>query len=508
MIQLNTRSLVFLALLILCKSLNAQEWKYEGPVDSRSWASDSWIDENGNSYHNITKGKISKENRGSLVSKHLLILDKNGRFNGVVKVQSCNNRALILPFSEGNFLVNGHNCDKEFFARPDSRVLDRKGNLLLQGEGFAFHNISSYVRTKNGYTVFSKNGIHSTNPTVEIRDINWDFSSSSQMLDLSKLIIPNMLPGIDGLRQPIKGQDGRWLILGHQGVRNSSGGRHTMWDFVFLTDGRKIFRHFPKKRDDFRVQDMRAYKDGYAVISYFKIKEQNALGMTVSVLDKNAKLVKSITLDQTGSVDKFLILNEQIFILNSIYDRDTKSKKYMLQTFDMDGNLVFERLLFEHGPGGQVWTMSMLPFGNHSILLSGSALPSKKERTAFIWKLDIGQHANLEEEDEIYVDNDTFRSPIQDLTIEDLDEDIISVAVFPNPASIYINFEIDKNDSDLGRYHLDVFSVNGRRIRQANFGEKTYELDIADLPSGTYTYRIYNLANNQEYFTGKFIKME
>lgn len=498
-------SIINLAIILSCNLLIGQEWEYLGPTEFRNGTGSSWIDEYGNSYFNIYHTKLSEKGAEGIVSTHLLILDKNGKFNGIVKAKDCENRAPIFPFSNGNFLIIGRNCNKKGNEKPDARVLNKKGQVLEQGEGFTFLN-SLPIQTKNGFTIFGKNSLRSADPTIEIRNINWDFTSSAKLLSLKKYKVPEKIVNFDYFHLPVQGIDNRWLVPATQGVPGEGNGVKPIWNFVFLTDGKKALRKFPKKRQDLMLEGLRPYQDGYALMMYSR--NEGYLKKEIFLLDKNARLKKSINIELQGKPDNFLIINDRIIITNSIINREDKSRKFTLQTFDLEGQLIAERELYHFEKKGRAKTSFMEPFGDNSILLSGSLIPNKKDRRTFIRKLDLDVLLSENNSEDTNAQIEEKQNLIQEMTIEDLDEKIISVAAYPNPTSLYINFAVENSSLDSRNYHLDVFSMNGRKVYQADFSENFYELNVNQFVAGTYSYRIINNNDRQEYFAGKFIKVD
>ena len=153
-------TLILTTLSFLSTIVAAQEWKYEGSKDFSNFSMESWIDAAGNSYHNISETK-----GGSILGKSLLILDKNGNFNGRVKINSCQSRASLYAFEDDRYLTTDHNCNGDAEPTKDSRVFDHKGNLVLTGDPFTLLKFAA-IRTKAGYTVFSQRGFSEKKPLV------------------------------------------------------------------------------------------------------------------------------------------------------------------------------------------------------------------------------------------------------------------------------------------------------------------------------------------------------
>jgi len=243
----NLALLLYCLLHLLANPIHAQEWRYEGTKENRnSIFGGSWLDEQGNSYHNVQLAKRSGKSTSAITGKHLLILDKNGRFKGIIQVNGCQNRSPLLPFSKDRLVSLGHNCNTDTVETPDMRLFDKSGKLLATGPSYGLSHMST-VRTESGYTAFFKDGIHSTKPTVEMRQIDWDFNMKSTTLNLSSYLVDGKKLGMVPNLPAVQGADGKWLVDAFLGTPQKDGGLSTDWPFVYLTDGKKTLGRFPKK---------------------------------------------------------------------------------------------------------------------------------------------------------------------------------------------------------------------------------------------------------------------
>jgi len=96
---------------------------------------------------------------------------------------------------------------------------------------------------------------------------------------------------------------------------------------------------------------------------------------------------------------------------------------------------------------------------------------------------------------------------VDNLTIEtntgiiDLDFDHISVNIYPNPSSDFVEFET--RDIEQGR-QIRIYDVNGRQINISDFSTQKAKIFVNDFPSGLYTYHI--IHKNKILNRGTFIK--
>ncbi|MCU0346898.1 MAG: T9SS type A sorting domain-containing protein [Saprospiraceae bacterium] len=504
-----TAYLLYCLLTPVAWPAHAQEWRYEGSREyMNSVFGGSWLDEQGNSYHNVQLSKLTSKSASATTGSRLMILDKNGRFKGIVQVSACQSRNPLLPFSGDRLLSLGHNCNVDTVETPDMRLFDKSGKLLTKGPSHGLFNMST-VRTESGYTAFLKNSFHAPKPVLEIRQIDWDFKVKTKVLKLSSYLVKGKKLGMVH-EQPVQGSDGRWLVDAFLGTPQKDGGLTTDWPFVYLTDGNKLLGRFPKKNTiNGAVFGTQAYQDGYAVMMMERTTE--IVGdLVLYLLDSKANHRKTIHLPVLPSrFERFLIHHDHILLFSNDYDPQL-GQSYVLRIFDMDGALVSERVLEEN----RARSSAVIPFGEKSIMVAGGIIPKKANNYSFVWKLDLELPNELAPTLPVAAVTEPELEPtpaplsyIEDMTIDEVDERILSVAVFPNPASIFINFTLENPATPNPRYQLRVLSMNGRTVHQALLNQPSYELRIAELPPGTYSYQLQNLDDKKEVLTGKFVKV-
>lgn len=67
------------------------------------------------------------------------------------------------------------------------------------------------------------------------------------------------------------------------------------------------------------------------------------------------------------------------------------------------------------------------------------------------------------------------------------------ILLFPNPVDTHLNVKLLSDNNK--QVAIDIYNVNGRIVKQFTNGfslSKTFQIDIADLPSGMYVVRISN----------------
>ncbi len=85
------------------------------------------------------------------------------------------------------------------------------------------------------------------------------------------------------------------------------------------------------------------------------------------------------------------------------------------------------------------------------------------------------------------------------------DENNIDISLFPNPANSQITFEFDKVTKD--QFFVSIFNAQGQEVKTIEFesGINNQNIDISDLSSGVYFYRV-NSKKFDKQFSGTFLK--
>jgi len=85
------------------------------------------------------------------------------------------------------------------------------------------------------------------------------------------------------------------------------------------------------------------------------------------------------------------------------------------------------------------------------------------------------------------------------------DENNIDISLFPNPANSQITFEFNKASKE--QLFVSIFNAQGQEVRAIEFesGINSQNVDISDLSSGVYFYRV-NSEKFDKQFSGTFLK--
>lgn len=97
----------------------------------------------------------------------------------------------------------------------------------------------------------------------------------------------------------------------------------------------------------------------------------------------------------------------------------------------------------------------------------------------------------------LYMDHLTIDTVIN----SSISEYNLNANLYPNPASDKLSIKLDKEGNDR---KLIISDIYGREINSINFNGKAIDIDVSNLSTGTYTYRIYN--KSKLVVKGTFIK--
>ncbi len=96
-------------------------------------------------------------------------------------------------------------------------------------------------------------------------------------------------------------------------------------------------------------------------------------------------------------------------------------------------------------------------------------------------------------------------STINRLQTEQLMESEISLKVYPNPATDFINVEI--TPADTGRLNLELYNNSGVRILDHTLANQhNLQVNISNIPSGTYYLKVLSPQKDQLFRVEKIIK--
>lgn len=476
---------LFLIVLVSLPTSFAQtiEWEYELQDELQTTVRNFWIDDDGNGYYNISLTLVQNQS-AAVKESFLLKLDPHGRYDGSVYVNQCQSRAPLYPFGKRRFITSGSNCTGDDRPRRqlkvDTRVFNHRGKLIQTGDRFpgftrgaVFHNeeITFFNKPNNdwGYSFLS---IGKVSQDVEI---SYD-SISLEPLRNDEYGI--MLAG----REPVAVNNDTWIVPYAYGM--IEGGRYKerlaiKHGLLMAVKDQEIQWTFPNQLDHRQVHGLCVHNDRIGVIrsaSWVKRPKE------FSMLDANGTVLKTAQFPAYSVRD--MDMTDDFFVV-------LEAKK--LSWYNFDGELQTEFILEDYGLS-KPWRMQMLKDG--SVVFC-----ARKGENAVIVKLRNDQNETILEE---------MAEPraVAYSSIEEVSSETISIAVYPNPASIDITFEVDQEVDITAGFFLQIFTTSGQLIHEAQFNAQRHEVYVDELPAGTYFYRIaYQKDQERQLIQGKFVKV-
>ena len=88
---------------------------------------------------------------------------------------------------------------------------------------------------------------------------------------------------------------------------------------------------------------------------------------------------------------------------------------------------------------------------------------------------------------------------------EESTESLLTLKVYPNPTSDFLNIEITPVDT--GRINIELFNSSGAKVLKKIIGyQPVYQVNLSDMPSGVYLLKVSFTSNDQFFKTEKIIK--
>ena len=470
-------------------SLSGQHiaWEYNVVDNVGTFSSYFWTDEYGDGFYNIKK--INPDRPGDMsYGAYLLILDSNGKLKGKTYIKDCSAQASFLPYGKNRLLTSGNRCLSNGYENS-STVFNYKGKVIRKGEGFEGHYFSR-IWSNGKFYFFSKPLDHYSFSFVSIGTIDKRLKSSAHHLSLKQFEKEGM--GITNHhKDPVQLKNETWIIpmaLGEKTLPNANKIKPSH-GLVMCTKDSTILWHYPKEITKQALEQVAAYENMIGVLfdrSHFVW------------LDEAGRQLKTLSLKTTNFYAKDMIINrDEIIILGN----------KNITWFDHNGKL---KTVFDFKSNGIHQARRMREVEDGGIILT-----AKKDESVVILKIfsekesiDTNNDQSSEDDGNVVNEGSRFENEIGNTTIETVAEEILSVSVFPNPATVAINFEIE-NETDLkGPYFIEIFDQKGKVIHTNRFSEKFYTIDLIDVFPGTYVYRISSVDSQKNTIvTGQFVKL-
>lgn len=483
----NCLSILIVGLFYQIATAQNIAWEYIVDAPVRNIPADYWFDEEGNGYFNIRKQNPIHKNQFDQ-SLYLLQLDKDGKFKGSTYVNNCTSSALLLPFGEDQLLSSGYNCDSDTSRNVvDSRVFDCVGNVLAKGRGFKGNYFAS-IQTDKGYTFFSKPTKQFSYTYISMGHINHDFEIRHDTISLQQ-VEREGLGIVNAYVSPMQMEDKSWVVPMNYGEVTGS---QIAVDHgaVFGIKDAKLQWSYPDTLSAYKLKYISAHEDKVAL---YMRKSRNYDPRLIVLLDQEGNELHHFYFRPGFSARDLLLTEEHIILLSS----------HKMVYYDHQGNFVSE-FDFNQKNYSRPRNMKVDREGNIYFVAT-------KYGQSAIVKIGMNKPSIDESSEDKTISLDTVKEAterIASVHFNKVSEQTLSVSVFPNPASVYINFVLKENRNSRGPFIIQIFDATGKPMHEDTFEGNRYELFLDRFISGTYIYKIIDTSDgNTEFVSGSFIKL-
>ncbi len=497
---------VLTAILLFPSNTTAQQldWRYEYDTGEPTVPGHFWIDADGNGYFNTVK--TNPNYPGQFDRSHsLLILNKDGKYNGSVYIKECGRGGHLLPFPNDKYILSGVNCTPDLeWDKQQSYLLNYNGKIIKEGKGFEGNYFSRQV-SDNGFTYFSKPTGHFGHTFLSIGYVDEDFKISNDSIPLKPLKRAG-LGMVFNYIDPVQLQNKSWILPFNYGkVKTGISVDHGS---VFCVKDERILWQYPETTSDYRLKKVAGKNN---TVTLYMERNSNASQKLFVQLGGDGNVIKSVSFQPKRWRFKELQVDEEHIIILTANE---------ILWYDWEGDLVGTYDLTQNNISGS--KMRLLPDG--SIVVAGRNnnncvyiklsmeeldLPVPEEVVVNLAPEEVEVETVAEEEEaetEENAEEDILEVSYADASLES--EYVFSASVFPNPTSLRINFELSGISDPSNSFLLEVFDGSGRRMLQDEFESNFYVLDVFDLIAGTYIYRISEKGTNgKKIISGRFIKV-
>ena len=470
-------------------------WEYEVETPYRNTPRFFWVDHDGNGFYNMNREDPEYPSR-NYTHFFLLSLDANGKFAGANHVKDCASPTDLLPFGDKFFVSSGNNCLGQFRNSRDTRIFNKEGELIKTGKAFdgTYH---AKVKGKDGYTFFSDKLGFEDFETMTIGHIDWDFNFSSNTIPMHSLKI-DTLGIVNNFRDPAQFDTGSWAIPFNYGKVKNNNQISIQHGIVVGVKEDEIKWTYPSSINSFTLEELSSHKNRLAVV----MKSKKLKTTLFTLLDSNGNVLTEIPI-KVSSIKDVILTDDELLVLG----------RHSISKFKLNGELVLSSINYHNNKTVEQTKMSLL--ANGDIIVTGI-----RDNNTVIRRIRFEEESEeelieeetineLEEEEieiEVLEEEETDNSPIESMILEDVAEDALSVSVYPNPASLFINFDIETDQQS--EFMIQIIDANGRVIYTDRFNDTRYELLLSDFTAGTYFYKIVrNTTKVTEVLSGKFVRV-
>ncbi len=456
------------------RHLEAQtlEWRYVFDYPVNTWSGDLLVDEDQHVFLNISTQRMDSSYRGG----GMITLDAKGRFNGMIMMNDPDAEATFAPFGKGRYISQYRGTS----------VFDAQGNLIASGQGFGGNHFAR-VTTTNGHVYFSKPIDWFKASYLTIGRVSNDFQIEKDSISLQSIAIEGL--GLSNpYTKPAMTSDGVWIVPFNSGPVN--GGMSIEHSFVCAIKGEKILWKFPQSLKDYPDISVTTEDERIGVVL-----SAGSMANQFFLLDNNGQVRTQFDFQVTGNVADVRLNHDNVAILtnNSLY------------VYTLDGVLVSDIAItndflinpteFEVVDNGD-----FIIAGNYQ----GHATIIRISMSEAFSPSGTNDQVDLSLSDKL-PDNSHETSPVSQVTLQTVSAETISASIFPNPASLYINFEL-KNNSSL-HCTITVFDGSGKQLYKDTIDGNNYTLPLDRFVPGTYFYRLQFSSSQEKILSGKFVKI-
>lgn len=463
-----------IAYLVSLATVDAQylEWRYDLDPTTKGRAYTIWLDQD----QNICSNYRTYREDGSYRGKGLFKVDQNGQFKGIIEPNLCDSQQFV-PFGKDQYLMETNYCDGY-----RSTLFDTKGNIVNPGEKLSLGKFATIIQPEGIY-VFNRPLGNYENPYFNLTQVNWDFQIQESRIDLTP-IQQGELGMTTAYVKPVRTENGTWILPIQYGERNGPGTSVDHGSLHGIRNG-EVTWSYPDTLSHYTLEVMATHENKVAAI--FK-QTQNYRPKLFIMLDDQGRELGNFPFKQRGQIKAFALSEQYCFILTH----------FDLLKYDHDGNL-HQKIKVYQDYGIQ--SKEMLMQDENTFIIVGHT----DQGNGVMAKLKIEA---LPKNDVVIEEKEPTQTiPIAEASFEEVTEEALSVAAFPNPTSLFINFEL-KEGYELGdKFQIEIFSANGTLITKDEFPETRYELDVQSFLPGTYIFRIYSIDRRHQIFTGRFVKI-
>lgn len=469
--------LLFVAISITVgiDKLGAQtlEWRYVFDYAVNTRSGDLLVDADQKVFTNISTQRPDGSYRGG----GMVALDAQGRFNGMIMMTNPVAEATFAPFGKERYISS---------QWGESIVFNGQGKQVASGKGFGGNHFARVTTTK-GHVYFSKPLDNFEASYITIGTVTNDFQVEKDSIPLQPIAIDGLGMSLMYMK-PALTSDGAWIVPIQYG--RVSGGMHVEQTIVAAIKNEKILWTFPAALKEQGVLAVTAQGERIGVVlTGYNRSHQFCL------LDMDGQVQAQFEFQVSGGIVDVRMNQEQVSILtrNSLF------------VYTLDGVLLNEISVTNDF---QINPTEFEVMANGDYILAGNY-----QGQATILRIGMAAYNDMtipgDEKDTPIGDppsaNPQKASPVSQVSLQTVSEETISASVFPNPASLYINFELKNGPTP--PFTIAVFNGAGVLLHKDTFEGYSYRLPLEQFVPGTYVYRLQSSSGQEKILSGQFIKI-